>query len=254
VVLTPIQTRSTSAPGVLVATNWGQETPGVISPLSFQQFDPKLGTLNEINLTFSTTIRNDYELIFVKTPILTTISVATSETSDPSILADPIKRAMLTDGPSATLFAPNGITQIFGPPATMQPVDFVQLTETSGKWSSLLPITDPNFIPPTMTEQSFSRTLTDTNANSLFSDFIGTGIVQLPVSASAFSSFFTSSGNGAGAVLTKAHATVTIQYGYTPNVIPEPSSLILLSLGTGLGLLAISSHRRRGRAERSYGS
>src|SRR4029077_4562102 len=117
-----------------------------------------------------------------------------------------------------------------------QPVDFVQLTERSGIWSSLLPITDPNFIPPTITEQSFSRTLSAPDAPALFSEFIGTGTVDLPVSATAFSSFFSSSGNGGGAVLTKANAIVTIQYGYSS--IPEPSSVFLLGLGFGVTLLA----------------
>jgi len=148
----------------------------------------------------------------------------------------------LTDGPTVTLFGPNGTAQIFGAPATTQPVDFVQMTESSGTWSSLLPITNPNFIPPTMTQQSYSRTLTDSNAPSLFSDFIGIGNVDLPVTATAFSSFYSSSGNGGGAVLTKANAVVTIQYVYAS--IPEASSAILLGLGIGISFLASRLRRR----------
>jgi hypothetical protein len=240
--LTRIQTQSTSPPGGLVPTNWGPGTSGVNSPLSFQQFDPKFGDLLDITITLTTNIRNDFTLTFVQTPIPTTIFVATSATSDPSILTDPEKRAMLTDGPTVTLFAPNGTTQLFGPPATTHPVDFFQLTETSGTWSSLLPATDPKFIPPAITQQSFSRTLTESNAPSLFADFIGTGNVDLPVTAEAFSSIFSNSGNGGGGVLTKARAVVTIQYGF----VPEPSSIILLGLGTGLGCLGkrIVSRRR----------
>jgi PEP-CTERM motif len=245
-IVTPLQTQSTSAPGVLVATNWGPGTNGVTNPLVFDQFNPHLGTLTSIDLTLTTTVRNDYELIFVKTPIPTTIYVATSQTTDPSVLADPSKRALLTDGPTVTLFGPNGSTQIFGAPATRQPVDFVQLTESSGTWSSLFPITNPNFIPPTMTEQSFSLGLTAANAPSLFSEFIGTGEVDLPVTATAFSSFFTSSGNGGGAVLTAASAVVTVQYSYfAATTIPEPSSVILLGLGIGMSFLA-SRRTRRG--------
>ncbi len=248
---TPVQTQSTSPAGTLVTTNWGPGTSQVKSPLSFEQFNPKLGTLEEIDITLTTTIRNDYKLIFVPTPKITTIDVATSATSDPSILNDPVKRAQLTDGPTITLFAPGGRSQIFGPPATRQPVDFVQLTETSGTWSSLLPINDPHFIPPTMTEQSFSRTLNDSNASSVFSDFIGSGSVSLPITATAFSSFFTSSGNGGGAVLTKANAAVSIQYGYAPNAIPEPSSVILLTIGLGLGTLVVLSRRLTFHSDRS---
>jgi hypothetical protein len=234
--VTPLQTQSTSPSGVLVASNWAAGTTGVNNPLVFTQFNPNLGTLTAIDITLTTTIRNDYELIFASTPTPTTIDVATSQTTDPSVLADPAKRAMLTDGPTVTLFGPNGTTQIFGAPGTRQPVDFVQLTKSSGTFSSMLPITSPNYIPPTMTEQTFSLTLTAANAPSLFSDFIGTGMVDLPVTATAFSSFFSSSGNGGGAVITKASATVTIQYHLAS--IPEPSSVILLGLGISICLLA----------------
>ena len=243
--VTALQTQSTSPPGVLVATNWGPGTTGITNPLSFEQFNPKLGSLTSIDITLTTTIRNDYELVFVPTPIPTTIYVATSETTDPSVLADPAKRAMLTDGPTVTLFGPNGTTQIFGAPATRQPVDFVQMTERSGTWSSLVPITNPNFIPPTLTTQSFSLNLTAAEAPSLFSEFIGTGNVRLPVTATAFSSFYSSSGNGGGAVLTKAQATVSIQYVYAEASVPEPSSTILLGLGIGISFVACSRFRRR---------
>jgi hypothetical protein len=243
-ILTPLQTQSTSPPGVLVATDWGAGTAGITDPLTFDQFNPKLGSLASIDITLTTTIRNDYELIFANTSIETTIFVATSQTSDPSVLANPVERAQLTDGPTVTLFGPNSTTQIFGAPATRQPVDFVQMTEPSGKFSSLFPITNPNYIPPTITTQSFSRTLTAADASSLFEDFIGTGKVELPVTASAFSSFYSSSGNGGGAVLTTGNAVVTIQFAFSPPV-PEPSSIILLGLGIGLGALTLSRRHRR---------
>ena len=163
-ILTPLQTQSIAPPGVLIPTDWGPGTNGITDPLSFDQFDPRLGTLEAVDVTMTTTIRNDYTLTFPNTPITTTLYVATSATSDPSILADPEKRAQLTDGPTVILYAPDGIAQIFGPPATTQPVDFVTMTESSGTWPSLLPITDPNFIPPTMTNLSLSRTLDASNA------------------------------------------------------------------------------------------
>jgi hypothetical protein len=237
-IATPLQVQSTSPSGTLTPTNWGPGTSGINNPLVFNQFDPKLGTLVSIDLTLTTNIRNDYRLIFVHTPIITTIDVATSQTTDPLVLSDPVKRALLTDGPTVTLFGPNGVTQIFGPPGTRQPVDFVQLTESSGTWSSLLPITDPHFIPPTVTQQSFSRSLTALDAPSLFSEFIGSGSVSLPVTATAFSSFFSSSGNGGGAVLTKANATVELQYEYAPFAIPEPASVLLLGAGLAVIVLA----------------
>jgi hypothetical protein len=142
----------------------------------------------------------------------------------------------LTDGPTVTLFGPDGSTQIFGAPATRQPVDLVQLTKSSGTFSSLFPIGNPNFIPPSLTQQSFSTTLSPTNAPSLFSDFIGPGTVGLPVTATAFSSFYSSSGNGGGGVMTEANATVSLVYHFT--AVPEPSSIILLLLGFNIVVLA----------------
>ncbi len=244
--MTPVQTQSTSSG--LVATDWGAGAGAITDPLVFNQFNPKLGTLTGVNLTFSFTIRNDYTLTFVNTPITTTLYVATSQTSDPAILANPAERAMLTDGNTVTLLGPggSGTTPIFGPPATRQPVDFVAMTETSGTWSSLLPITNSHFIPPTQTEQSLSLTLTAANNGSLFNDFIGRNTVDLPVLATGDSSFYSSSGNGSGEVLTSANATLSIQFVYTASGIPEPSSVILLGLGIGLTLLA--AHCRRARA------
>jgi hypothetical protein len=224
--------------------DWGPGTDGVTSPVTFDQFDPSLGTLLAIDLTLSTTIRNDYTLTFLPTPIPTTLYLATSSTSDPSILTDPAKRAALTDGPTVTVFGPDGSSQIFGAPGTTQPVDLLQMTRPSGTFSSLLPITDPNFIPPTITQQSFSRTLDPTNAGLLFSDFLGTGTVDLRVTATAFSSFFSDSGNGGGAVLTAGQATVTLQYRYLQAVVPEPSTVLLLGQGAALGVIVWCIRRR----------
>jgi hypothetical protein len=234
-VVTSIQTQSTSPPGILVQTNWGPGTQGITDPLTFNQFNPKLGTLNSVEITLTTTTRIDYVLTFVPTPIPTTIYVATSKTSDPSVLDDPAKRAMLTDGPTITLFGSDGVSQIFGAPGTRLPVDFVKLTESSGTWSSMLPITDPNFIPPTMTEQTHSSSLTASNAGSVFTEFIGTGTIDLPVTATANSSMYCR-GNGGGGVLSAANAIVTVQYNFS--AIPEPSSVILLATGIGIFCVA----------------
>src|SRR5208283_2162646 len=109
---TPLQSQSIPPSGDLIATNWRPGTPGITDPLSFQQFNPNLGTLEDVDVTMTATIRNDYTLTFVSTPIITTIYVATSATSDPRILADPGKLHQLTDGPTVILNAPDGSTQI----------------------------------------------------------------------------------------------------------------------------------------------
>ncbi len=244
--LTPVQTESTSPGGVLIATNWSAGTTGINNPLLFNQFNPSLGTLTSISITMTSTIRNDYELIFTQTPTPTTLYVATTATTDPSVLANSVSRALLTDGPTVTLYGPNGTTQLFGAPGTRQPVDLVTLTEPKGTYSSLLPVTNPNYIPPTVTEQSFQRTLTAADSASLFNEFIGTGTVGLPVTAAAFSSFYSNTGNGGGAVFTNASAIVSIQYGFeqAQQIVPEPSGVVLLGLGAGLVLLASRRYRR----------
>src|SRR5207248_1400247 len=136
-------------------------------PLTFDQFNPVLGSLKSVDLTLTSTIHNDFTLIFVPTQIPTTLYVATTQTSDPSVLADPNQVKLLTDGPTITLIGPDGISQIFGAPGTTQPVDVVSLTESSGTWSSTLPVTDPHFIPPNNSQLSLSRSLDTLNAASL---------------------------------------------------------------------------------------
>jgi hypothetical protein len=240
-VSTPLQTESIP----MTPTDWGPGTGGIANPLAFQQFNPKLGTLTAIDLTLQMTVRNNFELIFPSSPTPTTLYVATTATMNPSVLANPSQVQLLTDGPTVTVTAPNGVTQLFGGPATTVPVDVVSLTESGGTWSSTLPVTDPHYIPPSNVQLSLARTLDASNAASLLPEFIGTGLADLPITAVAHSSFYSSSGNGGGMVLTSAGATVTLQYWYIPSAasLPEPSSLILLGLGAGITFLAVGRRR-----------
>jgi hypothetical protein len=245
-----MQSDETSNPTDLIRTNWppppgNPPIAGLHDPLVFNQFDSTMGKLTSIDVTMTINIRNDFVMTFVNTPIPTTIYLATSMTSDPSILSNPAKLATLTDGNTVTLSGPNGNGILLGPPATRQPVDFKSMTEPSGTWSST-PLPGQGFIAPTVIHQVVSLTLTAANDPSLFSEFIGKGQVDLPVSATAFSSFYSSSGNGSGTVLTSAQASVELQYVFTPfTVIPEPSSAILLGLGIAVSVVACRRFPRR---------
>jgi hypothetical protein len=248
-VTTPPQTVSIP----MTSTDWGPGTIGIKDPLTFQRFDPSLGTLTGVEITLSLTVRNDYMLVFPATPTPTTLYVATTDTSDPSVLSNPSLVRQLTDGPRETLMAPDGTTTIFGGPTATAPVDVVSLTEPSGTWSSMLPVTDPHFTAPSIAKLSLTRTL-DASTAPLLAEFIGTGTINLSDMAVAHSSFYSNSGNGAGLVITSAGATLTIRYQYNTLSVPEPSSLTLLGLGAGITFLVAWRCRRaagRTRSERA---
>jgi hypothetical protein len=230
--MTPLQTQSTTAAGVLTSTNWGPGTSGITDPLVFDQFNPKLGTLDSVVMTLTATVSNDYRLDFPATPEATRLIVA--DTGNSSVLTDPTELAKQTDGPTVTVFAPDHTTQIFGAPGTMQPISSIDMTEPG-------PLTLSGLLTKTTT--TYPRTV-DSSTPGLLASFIGPGTISLDVTAMAFSSFYSSSGNGTGQITTQANATVTVQYLYTPASIPEPSGLILLTLGLGGGFVA-SRWRRR---------
>jgi hypothetical protein len=242
-VTTPPQTGSIP----MTPTDWGVGTAGITDPLNFSGFNPGLGTLTGVEITLSLTIRNDYVMVFPSTPTLTTLYLATTQTSDPSILANPGLVQRLADGPLETLLAPDRVTAILGGAGTSVPVDVVSLTEPAGTWSSFLPVTSPNYIAPSIATLSLSITLDNSNLASLMSEFVGTGTFGLPITANANSSFYSNSGNGSGILRTSASATVSVQYLYTPSIVPEPSGLTLLGLGAGVGLLAAGRGRRAAR-------
>ena len=95
-------------------------------------------------------------------------------------------------------------------------MDFVTRTEPQRHMVIALADPRPAFHSrPRRPSWSLSRTLDTSNAGSLLAEFIGTGDVELPVTATAFSSFHSIPVTGGGDVLTKANATVTIQYLYS---------------------------------------
>jgi hypothetical protein len=101
IITTPLQTATIP----MTPTNWGPGTLNIKDPPNFTPFDPSLGTLLSVSITLSLTVRNDYLLVFPDTPTLTTLYVATTRTTDPSVLSNPILVQQLTDGPNGTLNA-----------------------------------------------------------------------------------------------------------------------------------------------------
>jgi hypothetical protein len=225
------QEQATFPAGVLVDTDWGPGTQGIADPLTFARFDPHQGTLNALTIAFTEQIRNDFFLNF------TTASTITLTTNDP-------RHGNLT-GPVVTLFGPDGVP-FFDPSSTAQPPDVRQVMASSGTYSSLLNPTDPHFLAPTATEATLTRTISDP---ATLAAFTGSGNVELPVTATAHSSFESSTGNGGGGVLTRARADVTLSYNYTPPTpppaaVPEPATVVSLVVGIGM-VLARKVWRKR---------
>ncbi len=246
---TAVQSRSIA----MTPVSGGSGMPALGGPLTFSKFDPTLGNLTGVELTFTATIRNDFLLNFASTPTPTTLYVATTEAPDPGVLANLTLAQQLADGPSIALGGPAGL-MLFGGPATTMPVDVVSMKASSGTYSSRDAITDPYYLAPDQATFRLSQTI-DRSVLALLSAFIGPGTIDLPVLAVAHSSFYSNSGNGGGAVLTEADALVTVQYLYTTistgSVVPEPSGFVLLGLGmsmvVGLGLSAGRRPRVAGR-------
>jgi hypothetical protein len=225
------QEQATSPAGVLVDTDWSPGTHGIADPLSFARFDPHQGTLNSITIAFTEQIRNDFFLTF------TTPSTLSVTTNDP-------RHGNLT-GPVVTLFGPDGVP-FFDPSSTAQPPDVRQVTAASGSYSSFLDPASPFFLPPTATSATLTRTISDP---ATLAAFTGSGNVELPVTATAHSSFESSTGNGGGGVLTRARADVTLSYDYTPPTpppaaVPEPATVVSLVVGIGM-VLARKVWRKR---------
>jgi hypothetical protein len=151
-----------------------------------------------------------------------------------------------------TLYQPDATTPILKVQAPNDP-NFLTRSQTYGSqpgqtlpqhFGSDLPSSSPFYLAPAVSEQSSSATLT---APADLARFVGTGTINLPVSASAFSRFTTDSGNGDGQITTSGTADMTVTYTYhqaQPQVIPEPATMALWALGA-LGALRLRRLTRR---------
>jgi hypothetical protein len=94
-----------------------------------------------------------------------------------------------------------------------------------------------------------SGTTTITNP-SMLTAYIGTSPLDFAFSADAVVTVGGSGGNASVDISTVADAVLTITYTFTPNIVPEPSSLVMTALG---GLMAAGFLRRRA-ARRALGA
>lgn len=242
------QTGSTTAQTAaipLTQTNWGPTTPALsgVNPLSFTPFDTQGGALvlDSVSMTFHPHLQFNFSMDF-QTPATITVSEISSDGNSPR--------------PTVTLYHPDGSTPIL---TAQPPTDPAVMTravtygfndgETMNQhFGSDLPSTSKFYLAPTTVDHTFSVTLT--SAADL-AQFVGTKNILLPVAASAYSEFTSTSGNGAGAITTRAGVDASLVYNYhkkpAPEFIPEPASMALWTLG-GVGLVVVRRTRRRAAA------
>ena len=184
-------------------TNFGPGT-AINDPMIFNQFNPTLGTLDSVSVSVLYDFSHAGTVTFYTPGTFTT--TATSNNLSVSL--------------------PNG-----QPIASATAPDYSQTTTFN---SGTMTLNNPVNLP-SVTNPGAAGPVSLTSAADL-ALFTGNGTISIPVLASSVANFTTNNGNGAGLVTTQADAKVTVSYNYTPNAVPEPSSVVLLGLG-GCGLL-----------------
>ncbi len=216
-----------------------------VSPLTFAKFDTADATrvLDSVDLSFQAAIKNDFNMTFATNGKSTiTTSVATGDKATP--------------GPTITLFQPDGVHPLLSVKAPNDPallsrsVTYDPTKNASNVFGSALDPSNPNYLAPTVTTAPVANTLHLTSPSDL-ALFTGKGFVGLPVSAQAFSSFLSSSGNGFGKVTTTGTAEATVTYKWhdqapAPQITtPEPASVVLWAVvGTTIAA-GVRARRKR---------
>jgi hypothetical protein len=209
---------TTSIP--LTPTEWasGAGTPAV-NDLTFKQFDPTLGTLDSVVLTYSgsmtTTITVTNISGFLGSPATSSGTVATQSVvsiqDSGGDLMNPLSQLAILSPPQSYALAgtPNGNTQVFTEPETSLSDSFTYL------------------------------------APAVLADFTGSGTIQLAASTSTGIVYNNTGGATFPSQISSAALGGTIIYTYTPTV-PEPSALALVGVGfAGLMGFVWRSRRRR---------
>jgi hypothetical protein len=213
----------------LTKTNWTPTTSTLTSvdPLVVPKFDP-----------------TDPSLVHPsgQTPILTQVDLTVTYTFENTLTMRFDNPATITVSASGTmnLFQPDGTTNLVTPPTfTNSSTQTATVSDVFSKFVTLPTQTTTGTVP-----QSYKSTGTPQDQATL-NQFLYNGsngkFINLPVTASAQSTFTTNSGNGFGSSVTLAGATITVVYHY---LVPEPSSLVLTGLGMmGLGTIVVKRSR-----------
>ncbi len=206
-------TTSTPIPSTL--TDW-------TSALTFQQFNPSLGTLTSVTLDLSSTMST----------ILTVTNVGSTLPSNGTAKTEVLIAVVDPSGIIGTLptYTPYPIA-----PSNPQ----LNYLSTGFSYSNLA-------AGGTVT----SGTLTGSSGNvsnsyttpGLLAEFTGAGSISLPAGTLTYTTLSNSGGNTESSQVTYTGLTGTVIYTYTP--VPLPSALLLL----GPGLLGLVGIRRKYRA------
>ena len=176
--------------------------------LSFPMFDSRLGTLTEVDLTLSGSM-------------YTVLTVHNSSPTGSTGHANTHLQMTLQDAGN-NLIAPQ--IDLMSPSYTYTLA--ANETKTSGTLSKSGSSSDQYFDPVVLAE------------------FTGTGSILLSASTFTETAVFNTGGNTDASQVTQGQLTGTVTYHY--NLVPEPSTLVLL-LGIGaIGMLGYSRRRRQG--------
>ncbi|MDP5339261.1 MAG: choice-of-anchor E domain-containing protein [Nodularia sp. (in: cyanobacteria)] len=183
----------------------------VNKPLTIQQFDSSLGTLNSVILNFTSHLTGEAGFEnrgATASTVIVRLGAQVNLTRDPLELSPPFPINPFSDEESYTVAAYDGTTDFGG---------------TSGM-----------IVEGLKAEGSATKTFTGDDLNV----FIGTGNLDFLFTALAQSTV-TGGGNMRSYVDTLAKANLSLTYNYDPlTTVPEPSALLGIGLFAGIGVLS----------------
>lgn len=227
----------------LTHTNWNSSTASLqgTDPLVFNQFNPSAHptqTLQEVDITVKFNETNTYSMTFTGPA---TISVTAIDPAD-SIYAPTIAADTASGKWPLSSFIPSLQVQ--------DAAGLLTRTVTEGKGVSYPLTLGSASLTPANISTSQSTTLAPGSPG--FNAFVGSGTISFPFLAEGGSMFSSGTGNGGGSVTTQSGVTMTVAYITTQNqIVPEPSSVVLLGLGAA-GLFV--ARRWRSSAARNAGA